>query len=60
MKEVSFKYGVFSTEYLRWLHLFMVAHPEWFPSYTGQPLHKAGENPPSFDADSYVEKPMEW
>ena len=29
--------AIFSTSFIRQLHLFIVAHPEWFPLYTGKP-----------------------
>lgn len=31
-----------STEYRRYLHIFMLSHPEWFKGYTGKPpeIHK--------------------
>lgn len=29
-----------STEYHRYLHTFLVSHPEWFPLYTGKPAQQ--------------------
>lgn len=37
-KYVSEKEMLLSTNFQRYLHLFMVENPQWFPTYTGRPL----------------------
>lgn len=37
-KYVSDKDVLLSTSFRRWLHMFLVGNPQWFPYYTGKPV----------------------